>query len=357
MSTAGTYEVLSYTNPEQRQKWHAICESFPNIDIYFYPEYAYLFELHGDGKAHCFVYYHSADNLVIYPFLKRRINELPIAGDFPREIFDIITPYGYGGYIRSSDNVDMIQFHNQFLDYCRTNNIVSEFVRFHPLFNNHLYMPQIDTINQWSETIVIDLTVDYDTLWNNIGKNCRYEIRKAKKSGVTIIEDINFDNMDDFYNLYIETMDRNNANIYYYFTKTWIIEMVKLLKNKIALFHALYDGQIIASSVFLFNGMFLNYFLSGSLVEMRLGANNLLLYEVACWAKRLGFQYFQLGGGYKINDGLFAFKATFSPLRAPFYTGKIIHDNVSYQILYEKIVRNDRGECPNNQIFPAYRNL
>jgi hypothetical protein len=357
MSTAGTYEVLSYANPEQRQKWHAICESFLDIDIFFYPEYAYLFELHGDGKAHCFVYYHSADDLVIYPFLKRCINELDIASDFPKKIFDITTPYGYGGFIRSSEKVDMTEFHKQFLTYCRTHNIVSEFVRFHPLIKNHLYLPEIETISQWNETVVIDLTVDYDALWKNIGKYHRKKIRKANKLGVKIIEDINFENIDDFCFIYYETMDRNKASNYYYFPKTWINEMVKLLKNKIALFHAVYDNKIIASYIFLYTGNFINSFLGGSLIEMRLGANHLLFYEVACWAKRLGFKYFQLGGGYKIQDGIFGFKASFSPLRAPFYIGKMVHDNDSYQMLCEKTVKRDRGEPSDNQFFPAYRTL
>ena len=71
--------------------------------------------------------------------------------------------------------------------------------------------------------------------------------------------------------------------------------------------------EIITSAIFIFHNTYINYFLTGSLYEMRhLAANNLLLYEVALWAKSNGMKYFHLGGGYHGEDSLYRFKESFS---------------------------------------------
>ncbi len=81
MSPRRSFEILSYDDPTQREKWRSICRSFKEIDIFFYPEYVYLFELKGDGKAHCFVYYDGDRGIVIYPFLIREIKEVSFLHD------------------------------------------------------------------------------------------------------------------------------------------------------------------------------------------------------------------------------------------------------------------------------------
>ena len=43
----------------KRDKWAEIYRSFDDIDIFYLPEYAKLFELHGDGEPFLFIYYQS----------------------------------------------------------------------------------------------------------------------------------------------------------------------------------------------------------------------------------------------------------------------------------------------------------
>ena len=128
--------------PDQREKWRGICNSFEKIDIFYYPEYLRLFELHGDGKPYLFVYYESKDDVVIYPFLKRSLREIHQFHNLPKNLFDITSPYGYGGYLRKNNNINMEQFYVYFCNYCKENNIVSEFIRFNPILNNILYAPK-----------------------------------------------------------------------------------------------------------------------------------------------------------------------------------------------------------------------
>jgi hypothetical protein len=356
MSLPGSFEVLSYDNPEERQKWRSICHNFKEIDIFYYPEYVYLFQLKGDGQAHCFVYYEGEDGIVIYPFLKRRINELPIFHDISDKFTDIISPYGYSGYLRNIPEVNMDNFFNAFYNYCSQNNIVSEFIRFHPILNTFSYCSANINIKECNETVAVDLSLPIDDIWKNMSPTCRNKVRKAQKNHVEIIYDNNYDHLNDFYSIYTDTMKRLQAQEYYFFPESWFKKLAELLPNNAALFHGVYNSSIIMSSIFIFSQDYIHYFLSGSVYEMRhIPANNLLLHEVAIWAKNMGIKYFNLGGGYQPNDSLSMFKASFSRLRLPFYIGSVIHDSQSYKYLTARRLVGEGLSHEKIRFFPAYR--
>lgn len=356
MSSPGSFEVLSYDNPEDRQKWRSICQSFKEIDIFYYPEYVHLFERKGDGKAHCFVYYEGGNGIVIYPFLKRRINELPIFHDISDNLTDIISPYGYSGYLRNISAVNMNNFINNFHNYCSQNNIVSEFIRFHPILNNFSYCSDNINIQEWNETVVVDLSLSTDNIWKDMSPSCRNKVKKAGKNHVEIIHDRNFEHLNKFYELYTDTMKRLQAQEYYFFSKSWFKELIELLPNNVALFHGVCNSSIIMSGIFIFNRDFIHYFLSGSIYEMRhVAANNLLLHEVSIWAKNEGIKWFHLGGGYQQDDSLYRFKASFSRLRYPFCIGNVIHDSDCYHYLTRRRESSASKEPIGWQYFPAYR--
>jgi len=355
MSHYPYFEVLSYHNPEERQRWRAICQGFQDIDVFYYPEYVYLFELKGEGKARCFVY-NDDQGTVIFPFLLRQINEMEYFNNIPNNKLDIASPYGYGGYLRENNRVDMDKFYESFKNYCITNNFVSEFVRFHPFLNNSLYAPSDVNPIFINETVVVDLTLAPEKIWGNLSSSCRNKVKKAKNLGVKVFNDEHFENLDKFQELYTNTMERLQAQEYYYFPIEWFRNLVKLLKGRVALFQAEYNKHIIMSGLFLFSEKYIHYFLSGSDYTMSgLAANNLLLYHVALWAKERGIALLQLGGGYQPKDSLFNFKASFSPLRSKFYTGNVIHDLEYYQFLSTRRNIIEGKTSDDVYFFPSYR--
>jgi serine/alanine adding enzyme len=355
MKNKAYFELLSYDDPSQRQKWREICNSFDKIDIFYFPEYAKLFELHGDGKPYLFVYYESSEDLVIYPFLKRSVSELFRYQKIKNNLYDIISPYGYNGYLRNNNTINMDEFFNLFNGYCNNNNIISEFVRFHPLLNNISYSPSKVKILDERDTVVIKLDQEQDEMWSSFQPTCRNKIKKAINNNIVILQDSNFTNIDIFYKLYTDTMERLNANRYYYFSNQWFYSIIDLMKYNTVLFHAYHDKEIINSAIFIFNNIYIHYYLSGSLFEKRhLAANNLLLYEVALWAKSKGIKYFNLGGGYQPNDSLSRFKASFSPYQTKFFIGGVVHQSQYYEYLCD--LRLQTGEIHQNpQYFPLYR--
>ncbi len=355
MISTSQIEILSIDDPIQRQKWRQLCDSFETIDVFYYPEYCKLFELHGDGKSLLFVYYNESGGIVIHPFLIRPLSEFLREKNSDITIFDITSPYGYNGYLRNNPKLDMDIFYEHFQNYCNDNNIISEFVRFHPLLNNANYAPRKVSMIQERETVVIDLTLSEKDFWSSLNPKCRNKIRKAMKNNVSVVLDENFNNIDTFYYLYTDTMQRLNAHKYYFFSKKWFYSLIELLKENVVLFHAIFNGIIINSSLCLFNDQFIHYYLSGSLfAERNMAANNILLYEVALWAQAKGIKYFHLGGGYQPNDSLSRFKAAFSPLRVKYYLGGVIHQPKYYEYLCKlRIKTQDVGA--QGTYFPLYR--
>lgn len=356
MSQYPCFEVLSYQDPEERKKWRSICQGFKDIDIFYYPEYLYLFELKGDGKAQCFVYYYDEKGIVIFPFLRRQINELDDFSDISNNMIDISSPYGYSGYLRNNDQVDMDKFYINFENYCKENNVISEFIRFHPLIDNFSYSPGEIQSNKVNDTVVIDLTLTPDAIWKNFTSACRNKIKKAKKLRVTVAQDERFEFLEEFCKLYTITMQRLRAQEYYLFSIDWFHHALELLKDNLALFHVRYSDQVIMSALFIFTDNYIHYYLSGSDYKMsHTAANNLLLYEVALWAKNRDIKFFNLGGGFQPEDSLFRFKASFSPNRTPFYTGNVIHNHEFYQYLCARRVIAKEQVATDTHFFPSYR--
>lgn len=358
MSGYPRWEVLSYDHPAEREKWRELYHRFPPgaIDVFYLPEWAYLFELHGDGRALCFVYYETPDRFVIYPFHLRFIRDIPQFRDMDPEWTDIINPYGYGGYLASHPGMDMSGFFRAWRDYCRERQVVSELVRFHPLLGNFDYCrPFIPAFRQ-SPVVVIDLTQGPEAIWKGMSSRCRNMIRKAQKRGVRILVDESGEHLDTFHRLYIDTMQRVGAREYYYFSRPWFNHLLKLLQGRAVFFHALMADQTFASSLFVCNGNFMHYFFSGSHAgEHASGTNNLILYEAALWAQSRGIRYLNLGGGIEANDSLFSFKASFSAYRATYCVGQIIPVRSMYFSCCDRKLAAEGNNLLETTFFPLYR--
>jgi len=355
MTIKYSYEILNYRNTEDKKKWLSIYHGLKIKDIFYHPDYAHLFEIHGDGEPLLFVYYQSPADIVIYPILKRSINKLEYFSNLSDSIFDVSSPYGYGGYLRNNNLINMEIFYKCFHDYCLRSNIVSEFVRFHPIINNITYAPKSVELVKYNQTVIIELNKSENEILSDMNPTCRNKIRKAIKNNVIIKNDYDFNKLETFIHNYFETMERLGAIDYYYFDVQWFYKLIEILQNNVCLFHAWIDDKIVASSIFIEQKPYIHYFLTGATLESRkIGANNLLIYEVALWAKKRGFLFFHLGGGYHPEDTLYKFKSSFSKEKCDFYIGKKVHMQEYYDHLCK--IRFEGRTVRNNVIyFPLYR--
>ena len=314
-------------------------------DIYFTDNYIKIYEDNNEGKLETFNF-ESEYGKCVYKYLKRQIKE--------EDYFDITTAYGYGGplfFDYKEENLEKLveEYRVEFEKYCIENKIVSEFIRFHPLTENHKYMEKHMEVSYIRDTVYIDL-INKEDILRNMKNRCKRAIRKAINNNVTVEES---QDLDSFIDLYKKSMVRNNAKEYYFFRKEFFENTIKYLGKKVKIFNAIKDNRVISSAIIIYYEDYIHYHFIGNDYEYSTyRPSNLLIYEVSLWGHSIGAKYFHLGGGYTGNDdNLFRFKKSFNPIGTKqFYIGKKIHIDSIYQKLVDKCNSNKESNY-----FPLYR--
>lgn len=320
-------------------------------------EYVSAFKIHGDGEP-ILIYYDSEDLRAVKVVMKRCVL-LPNGSNTKSEYFDLITPYGYGGFIFDG-KVNKESLEQLFLDYnlrLKDSNIISEFTRFHPLLDNSNLVKETVSVIELGKTISMDLSSE-DIIWNNISSKNRNMIRKAQKTGIVIQNGLSQELMDIFISIYNATMERDHASEYYFFKNEFYQSLLNDLKDNLRIFYAIMNDEIIAMSLIISANGNMHYHLSGSLFEYRQYApSNLLLYEAALWGHREGFKLFHLGGGIGSGeDNLFKFKQAFNKNSShTFAIGKYIYNQEVYDYLVKERKENDPTFDEKSHFFPLYR--
>lgn len=335
---------------EEHNRWDGIVRNFPNHDVYYLSGYVEAFRRHGDGEP--YLLYYSSQNLrAIYVFMKR---ETAIQG-----AFDSITPYGYGGVLFDGTltGETLREFHDEYVKTMIGENIVCNFVRYHPVLRNAQSMKAIANVLDLGKTIMLDLSSP-EIIWQNITSKNRNMIRKAEKNGVEIQHGRGAVLLNEFKKVYNVTMDKDHAESYYYFGDEFYKSIEVDLANNHEIFYASLDGKIIAMSIIIFANGNMHYHLSGSLSEFRnLAPSNLLLYRAALWGHEQGFRTFHLGGGVGAGeDSLYKFKAAFNRNSdITFSIGKEIFDSDLYRQLVDLRCQSDHEFNSESTFFPLYR--
>lgn len=351
--------MLSIISINESNKWDEVVKSFNNYDIYYISSYVKAFQIHGDGEPLLF-HYEDNDIRAINVVMKRDIakdyrftNKLPL-----NTYFDIITPYGYGGFLIEGDikdkNLNNLKY--EYEAYCNESGIISEFVRFHPVLDNSKHLKSIYEVINLGKTISIELKSS-EYVWDNITSKNKNVIRKAIKNDVQIFWGRNTKLVDEFINMYYATMDKDNADKYYYFKKDFFNSILNDLKYNFLIFYAVYKQIVISISMILFCNKQMHYHLSASNKEyLSYAPTNLLLYEAACWGANNGYNTFHLGGGLgSREDNLYKFKKAFNKnCDNKFFIGKKIFNDEKYYELV-KLRTLDKNYDIHTTFFPVYR--
>lgn len=343
--------MLKVYTLDQSEEWNAVVRSFEEYDVYWLSGYVKAFKTHGDGEPLLF-FYNGESTRGINVLMKRDIAK---DGRFKGKIqegkyFDFATPYGYGGWIIEGENTEGL--FEEYSEWIRRNRIVSEFVRFHPIIKNHNASRSFYEVIQLGEVVHMDLSSPED-IWNNITSKNRNMIRKAIKNDIRIYNGRFPEIYKKFRAIYNGTMDKDNAEQYYYFEKQFYKSLLEDLPQQAQVFWAEKDKQVIAASIILATNRRMNYHLSGSVREFSsLAPTNLLLYEAALWGCANGYKTLYLGGGVGSGeDSLFKFKRAF-------YKGNLNHFFIGKKIYSQEIYSELiglRAEIENSGYFPMYR--
>ena len=303
-------EKLTYFSEKQR-------------DIYYSEEYVRLAA--NNYQTPLCVICEENDNIMLFPFLRSNF----------KDYFDFETPCGYGGPI---SNIDDKEWNDKALkainQYFSDKKYLAGFVRFHPLLKNADLCRDVFTVIDDRKTIAIDTSVPEEDIWQNqIHSKNRNMIRKAEKNGLIFFRDNDFEYIEDFKRLYNSTMQRLDADEFYFFDDDYYKKFIDIFRGKGFLGCISKDSEIIGAALFMYENDYGHYHLAGSnRAYSSLGTNNLLLWKVACEMHNEGVKEFHLGGGTDSDEenSLFKFKRAFSPNIKQFSIGKMIFNKDLY---------------------------
>ena len=309
--------------------WNQYLDLIPaeHQDLYFREEYVRLYET-GKEKACCFVY-QDGDSIMLFPFLRR---EFQFKGN---TYYDFETAYGYGGPI-SNDHSDtfMTAALEAMSEKASSENFVCGFVRFHPLLENWDYFDKVGRLIMDRKTIAIDLSDGIEATWmNEIHTKNRNVIKKGEKNGLEFIVDEDFYYLTEFEDLYNSTMDKLEADGFYYFDPSYYDQLKNTIQNRF-LGIVKHEGKVVAGAIFFYQLPYGHYHLAGSdKSALKLSPNNYLLWAAAKELTRRGVKHFHLGGGTDGSEenSLYQYKRKFSKHEYQFALGKMIFNPSLYE--------------------------
>ncbi|GAA4114321.1 hypothetical protein GCM10022393_13660 [Aquimarina addita] len=297
--------------------------------------------------------------IIIMPFYKRRIT----VDGVNTEYSDVISPYGYSGPLYNPDTIDedsIKHFWKQVNIWYRKKNIISEFIRF-SLNGNHI---QYNGVLSPSLKNIKGNIIEKDVQWEKFKPKVRNNHRKAVQEELKLVmyrNSISQDIIKDFYDIYIQTMHRNNAHSQYFhyidYFKNFIINNPE--SCMIAMIYK--EDTPISTELILIDGSTLYSYLGGTLSDyFYTRPNDFLKIEVLNWAREHNFTHYVLGGGREDGDGLYKYKKSFFPNDedAIYYIGKKIINQVVYENLVAQKCEGFKSDSIDEKVsdfFPLYR--
>ena len=338
-------------NIEDQNRWDEVVRSFPDYDVFYLSGYskAFMGESAKNGKPVLLYYEEGGDRAINVVFKRDVADDEKLANKIPEgRYFDLITPYGYGGFWGSVADWDRLN--RTYLRYCLDNRYVCEFVRFElfSAYSKH-YGGEVESR---THNIVRSLELPLEEMWMDFKQKVRKNVKKANANNLSCIIENTGDHMDDFLRIYYSTMDRTEAEGEYYFSRQFY-ETLNEMKDNVMYFHVVYEGRIVSTELVLFGTENAFSYLGGTDREyFDVRPNDFLKYEIIKWAKAKGLKRFVLGGGYGADDGIYQYKLSLAPRgQHDFYIGRNIFDQESY----DRLVGLRAGETLNENYFPLYR--
>jgi peptidoglycan pentaglycine glycine transferase (the first glycine) len=185
-------------------------------------------------------------------------------------------------------------------------------------------------------TILLDLTVDEETLLARMKEKWRYNIRLAARKGVTVRQAQTVEDVQAWYRLLQTTGERDEFGIHTldYYLQAWRIFVPR---GQMRLLLAEYNGQLLAG---IFVGLMAKqavYLYGASSNELRhLMPNYLLQWEAIRWAKQQGAAQYDLWGIPETDDehesmaGVYRFKSGWG--------GEVVRFVGGFERIYHPIV-------------------
>lgn len=340
-----------------KERWNNTVKSINNYDVFYLNEYVddFMREDVSNGVPVLLYYVNGSDKAINVAFKRDVSKDQHFVGKLETDTyFDLITPYGYGGFLGEINDYDSLN--NAYGQYCMDNGYVCEFVRFE-LFSDY-YQHYSGETETRTHNVVRNLESPMDEIWMDFKQKVRKNVKRANTYGLEIIIDEFGTYMDDFLRIYYGTMERSDAEDQFYFKKPFFEELMSM--NNAVMFHVRFEEKIISTELVIYGAENCYSYLGGTDSEyFYTRANDFLKFEIIKWAKEKGLKNFVLGGGYGADDGIFQYKMNLAPhgIKDFYIRRKIFDENVYRGLLSVRSKGNKDMEDKLIHIgfFPAYR--
>ena len=350
-------EILGAENPA----WLECLGQLPH-DFYHHPLYVGLEGERIQAIPEAFLA-RDGEKVFLLPYLVRSCNSLFPTGSFGNSVTDVISPYGFPGVLLNDAGREP-EFARRALQAFRqtlqAKGVCSGFFRMHPILNQDLR--ELFPAQQFTDngiTVAIDLLQDEETLWQGMVRTHRVTINKCVNAGFTPRVVPLADYLDEFIDIYDQTMKRVKAKPNYYFNRSYFQRLAAMTEHV----HCCIvegQGQVSAACIILECSGITQAHLGGTKNDfLSKSPFHLLLHHAALWAKGRGNRYLHLGGGVGgANDQLLRFKSGFSSRTFPFSTLRLRTNEAHYGQMVE--LRAGAINVPvdtllESSFFPAYR--
>lgn len=346
----------------EAERWNEIVRSFRNYDVFYLNEYssAFMKEDRVNGMPFLIYFENGRDRAVSVVFRRDVALDEHMRGKIGKgRYYDIITPYGYGGF--AGEVEDYGTLNREYNEYCLSNNYVCEFVRF-ALFNDYYKHfkcigDQHAVVENKTHNVVRSLDMPIEDIWMDFKQKVRKNVKRAQKNRLEIVAENTGEHIDDFLDIYYGTMERSKADRQYYFSGQFYKRLNRMADN-IMYFHVVHERKIISTELVIYGSENAYSYLGGTDSKyFDLRPNDFLKWEIIKWAKDKGLKNFVLGGGYGSDDGIFQYKSSLAPHGiVDFYIGRRIFDMEAYDYLCRlRGVESHSAELDKIGYFPEYR--
>ncbi|MBZ5200506.1 GNAT family N-acetyltransferase [Planomicrobium chinense] len=315
------YEVIAI---QDHMRWQKILDFLQVTDIYYTSQYFQSAMKLDPGESLMF-YYTDDEGEVVYPFIKRKIeNGEP-------GYFDITTPFGYGGpLLKAKKNAANLaaNFIKEFFGFCEKEKIIAEFIRFHPLLDNAQFFKDHFKLLPLYETYTVQLEQP---------KGMQEELMNIENKGIIIKKLGTVRHMFEFLVLYYSAVRRREeADSYYFFTNDYFESLISSLGSNLHLFGAYCENKLVSACYVLTMGDTIYHHLDGSLEDAEdSNAMKALLLKIAQWGSDNGYAFFHLGADYKGEERKISElkKGVANQKPSTFYICEKIHNTSTYKKL------------------------
>jgi Acetyltransferase (GNAT) domain len=332
-------------------------------DVYHLPAYVEIEAKRSQAKAEA-ILVTEGENCLFIPYLLRNCRDI-VGQAATEDFFDVISPYGYAGFLLHEATDNSANFANlafqQVKQAWRIKGVCAAFMRLHPILDAHCDgLFEAGTFVDNGETVSVDLTLSAAEMWQHTRKGHKSTIKKCEKLDLSVKIVPFSDRIDEFMSIYSETMNRVVAKESYYFDFDYFLALSKL-NDRLQLGIVELDRQTICVGLFFECCGIVQWHLGGTRTDfLSYSPSNLLLHHVRLWAKERGNEFLHLGGGIggSKEDRLYIFKSGFSQQRHQFKTARLIINEEKYQQLVDvrsKLLAISASQLIESGFFPAYR--